>query len=84
MIDGKYAADVFAKTIEKIGAKRVMDLKLSIAGIPLVGKTPPEKYNFKVISGGYYIPVNISSERKKIYLERIAKALDINLNVLIL
>ena len=81
VIEGQYAADVFAKAIAKIGARRVMDLGLVSSGFPLVGTTPPDKYQYKEIPGGYYIPVNSPSERKKQYLEQIADALHIDLSV---
>lgn len=81
VIEGLYASDVFAKTIAKIGATQVMALGLVSSGFPLVGTTPPDKYQYKEIPGGFYIPVNTSSERKKQLLEQIADALHIDMLV---
>lgn len=83
VIEGQYAADVFAETIDKIGAERVMALGLESSGFPLVGTTPPNKYQYKEISGGYYVPVNSSSERKKLFLEQIADTLHIDISIII-
>lgn len=84
VIEEKYAADVFAKAIEKIGPQRIIPLGLSLYGYPLVGRKAPEKYQYKELDGGFFIPVNSPTQIKKSLLETIALELGINLKVEIL
>lgn len=79
--DSKYASDNFSKSIEKMGAAKVAALGYKTSGMPLVGLVRPEKYNCQKLENGYYVATNIPNDRKKYYLESIAKDLDIAVNV---
>lgn len=79
--DDRFAADVFAKTIEKIGAAKIQKLGIVISGFPLVGDKAPDRYQYKVVDGRYYIPVNSSTETKKRLLEEISRALGVNIRI---
>ena len=81
VFDDKYAADVFAKSIEKIGANKIQKLGIYVTGFPLIGTKAPEKYQYKVINGGYYIPVNSSTETKKRLLEEISNSLGLKIKI---
>lgn len=84
VIEGKYAADVFASAIEKIGAEKIMNLGLTTTGFPLVGRKAPSKYQYKELNGGYFIPVNSPTPIKKRILDDIASRLNISLEVTII
>ncbi len=84
VIEGKYAADVFASAIEKIGAEKVAELGLASSGFPLVGKTAPSKYQYKEIGGDFFVPVNSPTHIKKKFLDEIASKLSISIKTEIL
>lgn len=81
VVEGKFASDVFARTIEKIGAEKVMNLGLTSCGVPLVGREAPVRYQYRGITGGYYIPVTSSTINKKKILDDIASRLNITLDI---
>lgn len=82
--DSKYASDNFAKSIEKMGASNVAALGYKTSGMPLVGLTRPEKYNCQKLESGYYVSTNIPNDRKKYYMEAIAKDLGIEIQVMLI
>lgn len=84
VIEGKYAADVFASAIEKIGAEKIAELGLTSSGFPLVGKVAPSKYQYKEIGGAFFIPVNSPTHIKKKFLDEIASKLGISMEITIL
>lgn len=83
IIEDKFAANVFAKAIEKCGAERVGALGITTIGFPLIGKERPTKYQYKEIKGGYYIPVNSPTEAKRKILEEIASRLNMEMQVIV-
>lgn len=79
----KVAADTFAKTLEKFGWERVIDLDLKVNYFPLVSKqqAPDPKRCNQTELGGYFIVTHSSTESKRKLLLRIADDLNEKISV---
>lgn len=85
VIEASQARLVLAKTIEKIGPKKVADVGIFYGGEPLVTK---DKSLFKKkpsqvieISGGWFVKTHSSTDAKMKQIMKIAKTLKLNLVV---
>ena len=72
-------SETFVEVIDKLGRKRVRDLKLEVNGKPLMSTSEDDQQRRKL--GGFYINVGTSTERKKRLLEEIASGLKADLKV---
>jgi hypothetical protein len=68
------AAAAFVDTIEMLGVERVRALGITECNIPLVGTKPHPKYTQKHL-GQWLVCTHSNTDRKKLVLERIGKAL---------
>ena len=75
----KDVSETFVEVIDKLGRKRVRDLKLEVNGKPLMSTSEDDQQRRKL--GGFYINVGTSTERKKRLLEEIASGLKADLKV---
>ncbi len=83
VIEDRLAKRVFARAIEKIGAERVSGLNLQLWGEPLLSQNQSvfvkQPSQIEKIKGGWIVKTHSSTEQKISILNKIAKALDINL-----
>jgi hypothetical protein len=80
VIERKNGLDTFIEVIEKLGIERVKDLNLIRNTIPLISASKdPEREQRQL--GQYYIVSHITTKDKKRTLDRIAKELEIDLEV---
>ena len=80
VIEHKSGLNTFIEVIEKLGIERVKDLNLIRNTIPLISTSKDPKHAQHQI-GEYYIVKRMSTRNKKLILDRIAKELDIDLEV---
>lgn len=82
-IQCKSAAETFIRVIETIGAERVRSVGLKFCKVPIVSNTRDEKYGKAQheASGGWLILTHSSTSAKKQQLDKIAKALGLNMEV---
>lgn len=77
------ACDVFAQTIEKMGAKKVANLGVLSGGDPLVTNNKAlitkEVSQIIEIANGWFVKTHSSTQAKIDYLKRFAKALKIDI-----
>lgn len=88
--DGRVIADkkakvVFGKSIERLGADAVADLKIVLAAEPLVSRDKAvfkkEPTQVQAIAGGWFVKTHCSAAAKMQLLEKIAKSLKIKLRI---
>lgn len=82
-IAAKKAKDVFAKTIERIGAERVAELGIMCGGEKLVSKSPSGKQarQSHEIANGFYVKTHSSTADKKKQLVKISDKLNLGLAI---
>lgn len=85
VIHNSKASDSFAKSIDKIGAKRVADLALICCGEQLVSNRRSTKYPSEsvLVSDKYYVLTHSGTATKIKYLQTIAKALNQNFTIVL-
>lgn len=85
-IEYKAAKDTFVEVIRQIGVERVRPVGLKFCKVPIVSNTRDEKYGKAQVpvEGGWLILTHSSTIDKKKQLDKIAKALHLNLKVEIL
>jgi nitric oxide synthase oxygenase domain/subunit len=88
MPDGKViaeskAAETLRKVIEQIGAERVRALGLTWCKVPFISNTKDPKYGHAQhpVGNGWYVITHSGTKDKKKVLDKIAKALNLNLKV---
>jgi nitric oxide synthase oxygenase domain/subunit len=88
MPDGKViaeskAAETLRKVIEQIGAERVRALGLTWCKVPFISNTKDPKYGHAQhpVGNGWYVITHSGTKDKKKVLDKIAKALHLNLKV---
>ncbi len=80
VIEHEDGIDTFVDVIEKIGIERVRELNIVRNSIPFISTSKdPERDQHKC--GQYYIVSGLSSKNKERTLNRIAKELEIELDV---
>ena len=79
----KKASQTMVKTVQKIGAKKVYDLKIAAAGFYLVDNQNPEgaSLEWHSVGGGLWLNTSHSNDRKKRLLNSISEMLGVNLLV---
>lgn len=83
VINDYYAYRTFVEAIQKIGAERVMELKIKRCRVFLVGKERSDRYSNSQIDvgNGIYVLTHSSTEGKKRDLELIARKLKLKLKI---
>lgn len=83
VIKRKSAKDTFIEVIKKIGVDKVRPVGLKFCKIPIISNTRDAKYGTAQhdVGGGWLILTHSSTGDKKKQLDRIAKALGLNLKV---
>ncbi len=83
VMEDKKAKMTFTKTIQKIGLMRVRNLGITFCGVPIVSNTLDKKYGSAQVpvESGLYVMTHSSTHDKKKQLDKIAKALDIEMIV---
>lgn len=83
VIEDRLAKRVFARAIEKIGAERIARLNIQQGGEPIVSKDraliAKRPSQIEEIKNGWFVKTHSATEMKVSILNKIAKALDINL-----
>lgn len=84
MPDGKVlkdasATDILQYVIQYVGPEKVSELGLKSSGMPLVGRQKPHKYSYRELNGGYYLTTNNPTFSKKIFIDKIAEAYNLNI-----
>jgi len=80
VLEDRFAADTFIKTLSKIGFEKVESLGILVRGIPLVGLQKSLHYQQRRV-GGRLIITNSSTYKKKDTLEEISRKLDVGLKI---
>lgn len=82
-IEHKAAKDTFVEVIQKIGVECVRPIGLKFCKVPIVSNNRDAKYGKAQVpvEGGWLILTHSSTYDKKKQLDKIAKALDLNLKV---
>ena len=81
VIEYRYAAETFARTIEAIGIERVARLGKVLSGIALVGTSKATDYQQQFAIGKFYVCTHSNTPAKKRLLEEIAAELGVPLRV---
>lgn len=82
-IEHKAAKDTFVEVIRKIGIDRVRPIGLKFCKVPIVSNTRDAKYGKAQVpvEGGWLILTHSSTNDKKKQLDKIVKALHLNITV---
>ena len=77
------AKDTFIEVLEAIGVDKIRPLGLKFCKIPIISNTRDTKYGKAQhpIGGGWLVLTHSSTQDKKKMIEKIAKALRLNINV---
>lgn len=82
-IEHKAAKDTFVEVIRRIGLERVRPIGLKFCKVPIVSNTRDSKYGKSQVpvEGGWLVLTHSSTNDKKKQLDKIAKALHLNIKV---
>ena len=80
-IENRFAYETLQEVVMLAGAEKVRSLGIIQCGVPLVSNTQDDFYNQKEIAKGLYLITHSSTGQKRQQIEKICKALNLNLKV---
>ena len=80
-IENRFAYETLQEVVMLAGAEKVRSLGIIQCGVPLVSNTQDDFYNQKEIAKGLYLITHSSTGQKRQQIEKISKALNLNLKV---
>jgi hypothetical protein len=83
VIEATKAAETMREVVQQIGAERIRSLELKSCKIPFISNTKDPKYGGAQlpVGNGWYVITHSNTLSKKKMLDKIAKALHLNLKV---
>jgi len=83
VIEAPKAAETMRQVVQLIGAERIRSLGLKTCKIPFISNTKDSKYGHAQhpVGNGWYVNTHSATKDKKKVLDKIAKALHLNIKV---